>query len=343
MSTTYATPGGSGNQPNYNDKKSNSNAKTLLAVAGAIILLLLGTNIALWVSRISPKDHNATVSKLEESEKLKIELEKQYTEATMQLEEMKGTNDELNSLIEKQKEELGTQRAKIDDLIQNKKDLSGARRELDNLRGQIASFQAKIAELEGKNADLTNQVGTLASERDELTNSLTGERTAKEQALSERDAVSMERNKIDEERQMLSKKVNIASVVKVGSITGQGFEIKKSGKEVDKRFAKNVERIKICFQATDNKVVDGGTETFYIRIITPLGETLTTGQGSGVLTNQASGEQVPYTQVKDIQYSNDATDVCLVWDPGMEIKKGNYDVEIYNKGYLAGKGSFQLK
>ena len=128
MSTTYATPGGSGNQPNYNDNKSNSNAKTLLAVAGAIILLLLGTNIALWVSRISPKDHNATVSKLEESEKLKIELEKQYTEATMQLEEMKGTNDELNSLIEKQKEELGTQRAKIDDLIQNKKDLSGADR-----------------------------------------------------------------------------------------------------------------------------------------------------------------------------------------------------------------------
>ncbi len=341
--STNVNPGSSWNQPNYNDNKSNSNAKTLLWVAGGIIFLLLGTNIALWVSRISPKDHNATVSKLEESEKLKVELEKQYTEATMQLEEMKGTNDELNSLIEKQKEELSAQRAKIDDLIQNKRDLTGARRELDNLRGQIASFQAKIAELEGQNADLTTQVGSLTTERDELSTNLQGERSAKELALSERDAVAMERNKIDEERQMLSKKVNIASVVKVGSISGQGFEIKKSGKEVDKRFAKNVERIKICFQATDNKVVDGGRETFYVRVITPLGETLTTGDGSGVLTNQANGDQVPYTTIKDIQYNNDATDVCLVWDPGMELKKGNYEVEIYNKGYLSGKGTFILK
>jgi len=33
----------------------------------------------------------------------------------------------------------------------------------------------------------------------------------------------------------------------------------------------------------------------------------------------------------------------MLWEPNTEFQQGEYKVEVYNKGFLAGKGSFELK
>jgi len=87
-----------------------------------------------------------------------------------------------------------------------------------------------------------------------------------------------------------------------------------------------------------------GNEAFYIRVINPIGETMAIEElGSGTLKLTKSKEQIRYTQRADIEYESNQENVCVVWEPNTQFSKGIYEVQVYNKGFLAGTGSFQLK
>ena len=56
-----------------------------------------------------------------------------------------------------------------------------------------------------------------------------------------------------------------------------------------------------------------------------------------------SGESIQYTQAVEVDYGPEPVRGCLNWQPGIPFESGTYQVEIYNKGFLSGKGSFALK
>lgn len=335
---TSASPSPNPN-PSPTPNKNDNSKQRLVAIAAVIIVALLAVNAFLLVSyNKRGKANTDLTSQLDETEKLKQDLEKQYYEAVSELESMRGSNEELNSLIEKQKEELKSQKDKIDGLLANKGSLDKARKEIANLKNQVQQYLAEVNQLREQNQILTDDNTRLKDENTNLNTNLETERTATQQLTSEKAMLVSEREE-------LSKKVSIASVVKVGGLEVSGQKLRKSGKSVSRKNAGNVDQINICFETTENQVIEPGTEVFYIRIINPLGETLAVDDmGSGVLTNSANGEQVRYTIAKEVQYNRDVNKYCLNWAPtNAEFQKGTYDVEVYNKGYLAGRSSFTLK
>ena len=91
-------------------------------------------------------------------------------------------------------------------------------------------------------------------------------------------------------------------------------------------------------------VTPAGEEVFYVRIMSPQGETLAVeSSGSGTLTNKLNGEEIRYTTSGSVQYDQKDTNVCIDYTPNAALGKGNYAIEIYNKDYMVGKGSFLLK
>lgn len=63
--------------------------------------------------------------------------------------------------------------------------------------------------------------------------------------------------------------------------------------------------MKICFNTAANSNADSGNETFYLRVINPLGETQAIeSQGSGIFTNETTGDEVRYSTVVKTDYSN---------------------------------------
>ncbi len=123
----------------------------------------------------------------------------------------------------------------------------------------------------------------------------------------------------------------------------KGVDVKGT-KERAKSRAKKVDRLSVCFRTEANEVAPQGEETFYLRIIDPSGSPLSVDErGSGVAQNKRSDEEFRYTTVATCDYSNEETDVCGTWEPGQNFAKGKYKVEVYNKGYLVGTGSFNLK
>ncbi len=325
------------NFSNSNQTKSQKQNFLAIAITAGIILLCV---IGYLAYNNMQKNDSLTMAtaELEESEKLRQELEGKYNQALTDLEAQKTTNTELNAMIDQQKADLTSQKGKIDELLKNKGKLDKARIEIDNLKSSVQTYLAEIYTLKSENTTLVGENTNLMTEKERLAADLANKST-------ENEALSSAKAQLVNEKEELSSKVTIASAVKVKSVTAVGQKLKGSGKVKDENSAKSVEQIKVCFTTLINDVVKGGTEQFHIRIINPQGETIAVeSEGSGEITDKKTGDSVRFTMVEEMDYNNDEANACTVWAPTSgSYSKGKYQVQVYNKGYLAGTGAFELK
>lgn len=324
-------------------KKENSSNK-FLPIAIVLGLLMMGfIGYQAYQNTATNRMLEAKIAQLEEADELRIELEDQYGQALAELEEMRGLNEELNELIDEQKAEIETQKNKVSKMIRGKRNLANARAELaqfklqsDELIAQVETLQAENEALAMKNAELEGENSTLEGENSTLKENLDG-KIAENEELNEAKAVLVS----DKER--LTKTINFASVINVKNVKVEGFKM-RGNKPVKKKSAKTIEQLKVCFTTVMNEVTKPGMEEFYIRIINPIGETMAVEElGSGVILNKKTGKEIPFTQVKEYDYVNDEAELCFIWEPNMTFQRGNYEVEVYNKGHKSGKGTFSLK
>ncbi len=276
------------------------------------------------------------MAELEESEKLKAELEGQFNQAIAELDALKGENEQINALIDQQKAELEAQKDQITLLLRDKKKLDAARREINGLRAKVSEYIAQVEQLRAEQEQLTQDNERLKADTDSLSYTL-------QSKLAENETLNTAKAQLVSEREELSKSVQAGSVIKVKDIKVTGMKVKKSGKATERESAKRVDQLKICFTTIANDVVQPGNEKFYIRVISPKGETLAIDDlGSGTTVDK-NGQEVRFTQVQEYDYANDETQLCFVWKPNVPFQSGKYKVEIYNKGFFAGSDDFELK
>ncbi len=332
--------------PPYEPQKPSSSRSKSLPWVIAAALGLGGLNVYQYMGSTQQTTViDQKTKELDESEKLKAELEKQYAQANSELDQMRTSNTDLNKMIDRQKEELLTQKNKISGLLNVKGDLNVARNEMKKLRDQVNGYMGEIAGLKEENKQLTNKNQTLTSEKESLTQTVAAERTQKESVTKEKEALASTKETLESEKKELSKKVNAASVVKAKDVTIQTIEVTKKGSEDNAKKARNINRINIAFKAEANAVTNPGSERFLIRVISPTGETIATQEGgSGRIKVLPNNEEVAYTTECSADYANKDSEVKLKYDfRNMTLQAGVYELEIYNKNYLCGKGTFKMK
>lgn len=329
----FSQPGG-GNPVPPSKKPSNPLLPVFITVG---LLMLIAVGWLTYSSISTTRSLEQKVAEFQETETLRTELENQYNQAIAELESLKGENEQINALIDQQKGELEAQKSQITALLQDKRKLDAARAEISNLKSKVASYIASIEQLRAEQEQLAMENTTLKDETMNLSTSL-------QEKSVENEELATVRAQLVNEKEELSKAVQVGSVIKVKNVQVEGLKLRKSGKTTEKSNAKRVDQLKVCFTTVENDVVQPGTEQFFIRIISPKGETLAIDDlGSGAIVNSRTGEEIRYTQVKEYNYANDETQLCFVWAPSVPFQSGKYEVEIYNKGFVAGTGSFELK
>lgn len=327
--------------------------RKLLIGAGIVIAILMGVIAMLIFNKWgNEKQIDVQKEKLTEAAQLLKELEDEYDNAIAELDEALNENEDLRSIIEAQKEDLAKQKSSISRMISkgnaSKADLENARSEINQLKSQQQAFLTKIDELEEQNSLLTNEIVQVKEEKKIVEEEVVRVKDEKEKVINEKDSViegvTTEKKKLEEEKTYLESKVDVGSVVKTNNLDIVGYKLKSGGKMVKKRYAKNVDVLKICYSATENRVTDPGTEQFLIRVITPLGATMfVESLGSGTFINKDTQEEMRFTKAQDVPYENKATNQCMNWKPDTPFAKGTYMIEIYNKGYLSGTSEIILK
>lgn len=342
MNNPKSTPHASGPNPGKNGDNSK---QRIIAIAAVVVLALLAVNVFLLVSYNNRgKTIRSQAEQLTEAQQLEEDLNAQYASAREELEELRGTNEELNARIDQQLEELEQQKERIKKLLANGASINAARKEIKKLTAQVDQYLAEINQLKAENQELTATTQRLSRSNDSLTTNLAVRSSENEELLTAKAALVSENEQLAQDRARLSDKVNVASVIEVSEIEVDGIKTKKSGKGSKKKSAKQIDHLQICFNTSANQVAEPGLEEFFIRIINPLGETLAIdAMGSGVFNNKATGDQMRYTKIKEIDYDRKSSNYCIKWASSNPFQAGSYNVEIYNKGHLSGETSFILK
>jgi hypothetical protein len=243
----------------------------------------------------------------------------------MELEQFKGKNAELDAEIVAKQEEIDNQKKTIAGLFAKGK-MTG--KELAAAKAKIAEFEASVVDLKKRIEELTEQNTQLTNQNQQLSTDLSSEKQTT--------------SKLSEENQGLSKKVELGSLLQLKNLEVTAVKKKSNGKEVTVNRVKQLESLRIAFETGDNKVLDAGNLSLYVRIINPKGETISVAdQGSGTL-KLADGQDVQYSKKADFDYAQSNKKISVYWSQNI-TSPGTYKVEVYQSGYAIGLGQVELK
>jgi len=298
------------------ETENNSRKKRTIYILAVLLgISLIGNVIQLNKTTSVQVELAEEKSNVDSLTSFKKQLENQFESMTFELDQFKGKNIELDSLLERANTDIAKQKSKIDKLIRENKDIPLLKRQLEEMKAirdqyriQIEQLIKENKELKYANVNLTQEVGNLTKTRDELT-----------------------------------QKVEIASVLKAENITVQTLREKGKGRFEPSDKAKRVSRIKTVFVVAENKLAQPGQRDVVLRILKPDGYPLSDpNNGSGTFTKE-DGRSSDFSMRKTLNYANNREEVVFEWDQIEDLRAGLYITEVYLDGKLMGNYKFNLK
>jgi predicted nucleic acid-binding Zn-ribbon protein len=297
--------------------KNNGGKNKLIPILAILLLLSIGANIYFLtkVNKIT-EEKNEQIAKVDDLANFKRMLEDDMQAISFELDQFKGKNNQLDSLLAKANEDIEQQKRRIEKLMRENTSIESLQRQLmelkairDQYRVQIEELIKENKELRFENINLSQEVQSLAKDKDNL-----------------------------------SQKVEIASALKAENLTIKTYREKGKGALQESDRAKRVSRVSALLAIAENKVAPAGNRDVILRIIKPDGYVLSDpNMGSGTFTSKETGRNTEYTMKKTISYGNATTEVTFDYDQVEEFKAGLYIAEMYVDGRLMGNNKFNLK
>ena len=133
--------------------------------------------------------------------------------------------------------------------------------------------------------------------------------------------------------------VENAAVLSTVNLKGFGVIVRSSGKLIPTERARRTDKIRVCFTVPKNDLVQSGDKEFFIQVIDPNNNVL--GENAQI---QFEEEVLNYSMISKFNYESSNLDVCEFISANDEkFEKGNYTVNVFNKGELISSSQFSLK
>jgi hypothetical protein len=287
--------------------------KIWIVVGVALITVLAGVAIALFLGLQQQKQQVAEMQELAELDKQ--EMENEYERFTLQYSEMM-TQINNDSIIEQlTQEQLRTQQ-----LLEELKNVKASdAREIARLKKELATVR-EVLRSYIRQVDSLNQVNqSLMAENSQIRGQL--------------EQTNLEKRDLQQEKQNLTEKVAIAAQLDATGITMTALN--KRGKAEKK--IKNAKTLQVGFVIARNVTATNGNRTIYVRLTKPNGQSLVAG------TFPYENRQLEYSMKKVIEYNGEETSVQTYWNVSEFLDEGDYRVSIFADGHMIGSRTFNFK
>jgi len=286
-------------------------SRTPVIILAIVAILLGGTLIVMIMQYNKMKQENIVA--VEAIEEQKGMLTNELQDLNAEYEDLKTENDSMNTKIE-------AQQSKIKELLtlnaSNVEKIRLYKKELGTLRDIMKSYVVQIDSLNRRNQ-------MLVAENQEVRGKL--------------DEARVQNENLTQEKDNLSTKVSTASALSAKNIVITPLTKRSNDTEKASRAAK----LKTCFTVRENAIAPAGTKTVYIRISRPDNMLLAVSEDYKF---NFEGQDIAYTEKRDIEYDNRDVDLCIFWDNSANnLITGNYSVDIFCDGKLIGSTTFALK
>ena len=278
-----------------------------------LVLVLCGGIVWLFLSLQEQKQVNEEMQELVEMDKQ--EMEDEYAHFALQYDEMKTqiTNDSIVAQLTQEQEKTQQlleelKRVKATDA----REIARLKKELETVRAVLRDYVMQIDSLNRLNENLMAENTRVNAELEQRTAQVAG---------------------LSSEKASLSEKVAIAS-----QLDAAGIQLKllnKRGKDTKK--LKDCKQMKVDFDITKNVTAANGHRTIYVRIQNPGGNVLG-GGGTFAYENR----QLEGSAHKSIEYTGEETHVTVFWNVSQMLEAGDYRVSIFADGNMIGTRTFSF-
>ena len=276
----------------------------------ALVLVLLGGIVWLFLSLQKQKQVNEEMQELVEMDKQ--EMEDEYAHFALQYDEMKTqiTNDSIVAQLTQEQQLLEElKRVKATDA----REIARLKKELETVRAVLRDYVMQIDSLNRLNENLMAENTRVNAELEQRTAQVAG---------------------LSSEKASLSEKVAIAAQLDAAGIQLQ--LLNKRGKDTKK--LKDCKQMKVDFDITKNVTAANGHRTIYVRIQNPGGNALG-GGGTFAYENR----QLECAAHKTIEYTGEETHVTVYWNVTQMLEAGEYRVSIFADGNMIGTRKFSFQ
>lgn len=319
MSTNYPNTGSLSTEP----RKDNKNT---------IIILLGIALVGSWIYFAYAKNQvNAVINEKDAQyatlDSARNNVQKEFDDAIVRLDEMTATNNGLDSLVKTRNDELGILKSKFKSLVGKQNatsaDLAEARKLVGELNGRIDEYVKEIERLQGENIQLTADKNNLTNENKNLSSNLASTEAAK------RDAEG---------------KVDVGSTLHASGFSIMAINERNSGKEKSTSSAKRADKLRVAFNLDENRIATSGSKQLFIVAKDPSGKVIKEDAlASGTINTREDG-QVDFTTKLDVEYKqSEAKFVGFDLRQTNKYVKGNYSIIVYQNGFKIGEGIAILK
>jgi type III secretory pathway component EscV len=270
---------------------------------------------------------NKSTNKIDDLTETKLQLQKDLDAKIAELDNAMTNNDSVNFELSETKNKLIQLR---DSIIQLKT--------ID--RQSINKLNLRIAELEKVKQKLIKDVDSLKA-----ANVVLGVEIDSAKANIERQSVTIqektsENENLSNQNTQLSDKVTKGAALKISNVKAITLKERSSGKLKETDNANKVDAFRISFLIRENAIANSGNRKIYVLIQDATGKTVSS-KGSFYDVN---GEQHEYTDVTDVNYTNNDLEVITVTDvKSGTLTKGDYNIKVYLEDTYLGSTKVALK
>jgi myosin heavy subunit len=301
------------------NNQGNGSKKIYVSI---IILLFLINCVAFYLLYTENNAKNQLTVEKTNLDKQLESVKDSLNSKVMELEAFRGKNAELDSIITAKEADIEKQKGEIQHLKARGNVTAG---ELTKAKEMVTQDETAISDLQHKIDELTKQNQQLTNQNQQLSTDLSTEKQTS--------------SKLTEQNAGLSKKVELGSLLHLQKVTIEGISKNKSGKESVEKRIKKVQSLKISFETGDNKVLEAGKVSLFVRILNPKGEVISIAdQGSGTMKDAVSNETLQYTKEADFDWAQTNKQIVVYWSDNIK-DPGTYKIEIYQSGYKVGEAS----
>ena len=265
-------------------------------------------------------------NKMQEQIELKVHFFEQQNMLRYELDDLIDEHDELldeygnlNNQLQDKDSIIQNQITEIRDLIRNKEDLSQARKKISSLKVIAKRYLSNIDSLLVVNENLIIE---------------------KDSVIKENKNINWQNFKLNKQNKKLAEKVSKGSVLELLNFNIEAIRYRGTGKEISTRFAKKVQKIRVCFTIGANQISNQEEKVVYMQLIDSNGDLI---MGKENIQVNVSDSIFNCTTSSLFTYHNIEMSNCFEWERVQQLDRGNYLINLIIEGRISGQKEIKLR
>lgn len=305
-----------------NERKSNrkkDQGKNIVIIV--LILLVMISGMKLYTDYVDRSKKAEEIILLStENNELNLRLDSVNYQLSLRIQEIEKLGGDVKALEEVRNQLLAERNSPKQ---RTDSEISALNRKISSLTGLLLEKDQEILELRAANQQLFSENKDLKSTQAQFEEEVAQLNLQKQRLQA----------KVDEGAKLRAENIVIAA------INSRGKERVETVKDFKNR---QMEKLKVSFKISDNKLAEKGPRNVFVQVLSPSGQPIfDVAKGSG--TFLVNGQEQFYTVKQDIIFNNSGQNLVFYYEKGSDYLTGNHTVKLFVDNYQIGTKNFTVK